>query len=305
MRPSRTSRFAAYAVPRLCRQSAVRHFNTFGIVFLQSFAVFVFAFALSWTQDLAAAAPSAAGNDPQLAQPGSIAAASVSTLIILFVIAVLIESALAVIFNWRLFLEMFNGRGVKTVVAVIVSWIVVYTFSLDRKVFEALLAAYGVDITSQQDRTIGILLTTLILAGGSGGVNKILVSLGYRDPASAKPKVPEPPKNKAWVSIRVTRNEAVGPIEVHLEDVGEPTDRSIAELAGVIAPIGFLYRLWSVFFVDRSRYPPTGGHDVVPSHLYRIEIKAKNRDGELIPCELNEQPYRFAEGAIIDFHVNL
>jgi hypothetical protein len=246
----------------------------------------------------------------ELFKTGQIAAASVSTLMILFVLAVLVESALAVIFNWRLFLEMFNGRGVKTLVAIIVSWVVVYTFRLDQQVFEALLTAYGLnlpapDAATPPDRTIGIILTTLILAGGSGGVNRILVALGYREPVSDKPRVPKLPKGKAWVAIRVTRQDAVGPIEVHIQDKGPKSGETPLDLAGVITPTGFWYRLWSVFFLDRSRYPPTAGRDVLPGHVYAITVEARKQNGEVIECDLNKQPYSFADGAIIDFHVTL
>ena len=68
-------------------------------------------------------------------------ATSFRALIILFVLAILIESALAVIFNWRLFLQVFNGRGVKTLVMIVVSALVVWTFKVD--VVFAMMKEYG------------------------------------------------------------------------------------------------------------------------------------------------------------------
>ena len=252
----------------------------------------------------------ALAHTQKLTQTGDIAAASFSTLMILFVLAVLIESALAVIFNWRLFLEMFNGRGVKTLVAILVSGITVAAFNLDQQVFEALLAAYGVTFEqpvppAKADHTVAFILTTLILAGGSGGVNRILVALGYRQPVADAPRLPKAPKGMAWVAIRVTREEAVGPIEIHIQKKGPRTDRSPPELAGVIAPVGFWHRLWSVFFLDRSRYPPTAGHEVMPGHEYAILVEAHKQNGDLVDCELNNKTYCFADGAIIDFHVTV
>jgi len=239
-----------------------------------------------------------------LMETGPIAAASFSSLIILFVLAVLIESALAVIFNWRLFLEMFNGRGVKTLVAILVSWVVVVTFDLDQKVFEALLAAYG--ITGEQtDRTIGIILTTLILAGGSGGVNRILVALGYREKIDNKPRVPKAPKGEAWIAVRFRRDKATGPIEVKLQKLGQRTASSPPELAAIVAPVGFWYRLWSVFFLDRNRFPPTAGESVKPGFEYQIRIDARDAQGKRIPCALDDRTYCFADGAVIDFDITL
>ena len=56
------------------------------------------------------------------AQPGSVAAhlspdalgAATTTVLVLFFIAVLLESALAVLFNWRPFVETFNARATPT-----------------------------------------------------------------------------------------------------------------------------------------------------------------------------------------------
>lgn len=235
---------------------------------------------------------------------GDIAAASFKALMILFVLAVLIESALAVIFNWRLFLELFNGRGVKTLVAIAVSAVVVSTFGIDRHVFERLLTVYGVSV-GEGGRTVSLVLTSLILAGGSGGVHRILVALGYRDPIPDKPKVMKAPKGRAWIAVRVDRKEAVGPIEVHVQQGKARDENSPAELAGVIAPVGFWYRLWSIFFLDRNRFPQAGGHDVLPGFEYAIRVDARNRAGEPLDCALNHETYCFADGAIVDFGVVL
>lgn len=270
-----------------------------GLVGAVFFAVSAMAVGPAFAQD---GTTTALAQAQALTRTGEVAAASFSVLMILFVLAILIESALAVIFNWRLFLEMFNGRGVKTLVAIVLSAIVVSTFNLDQQVFGALLEAYGVDV-GDTDHTVALIVTTLILAGGSSGVNRILVSLGYRQPVANAPKVPKAPKGKAWVAIRVTRDEAAGPIEIHIQKKGPRTDQSPPELAGVIAPVGFWYRLWSVFFLDRSRYPPTAGHEVLPGHEYAILVEARKQGGEPIDCDLNDKTYCFADGAIIDFHV--
>ena len=57
--------------------------------------------------------------------------ATLRGLTVLFVLALLLESALSVIFNWRLFLEFFYGRGVRTLVMIAVSAIAVRTFQID------------------------------------------------------------------------------------------------------------------------------------------------------------------------------
>ncbi len=54
--------------------------------------------------------------------------ASAKALTMLFVTAVVLESAFAVIFNWRVFLAYFDTRGLKTIVMIVISTIVVFLF---------------------------------------------------------------------------------------------------------------------------------------------------------------------------------
>src|SRR5262249_46470395 len=52
-------------------------------------------------------------------------------LFLLFTLAVILESALAVLFNWRPFIETFNARAVRPVVSFVVALLVVREFNLD------------------------------------------------------------------------------------------------------------------------------------------------------------------------------
>lgn len=100
---------------------------------------------------------------------------SFKILVQLFVLAVLLEQALSVIFNWRAFLQNFDARGAKTIVAVAVARFVVGAFQLD--LVKDIVHVYAVKPPSSGVATT--LLTALILAGGSSGVNNVLVSLGW------------------------------------------------------------------------------------------------------------------------------
>src|SRR6516225_10013948 len=51
---------------------------------------------------------------------------SLSVLTMLFVVALLLESAFSTIFNWRVFLTYFSTRGVKTIIMIVISLIIVY-----------------------------------------------------------------------------------------------------------------------------------------------------------------------------------
>jgi len=223
-------------------------------------------------------------------------------LVILFVLAILIESALAVIFNWRLFLQLFYGRGVKTLVMIVVSALVVWAFNVD--VIDTMMAAYGIKPEDGGQGAVAFWLTALILAGGSAGVYRILVALGYRQPRTPEEAVEKPPKGKAWIAVRTERKAAVGPIEVRIRELGDATDKSPLPLAGTIGNGGFWRRVAAVFILDRTRFPPAGGYDVRPGKEYRIEVTGRNAAGEGISASMNDT-YTFADGAIIDFVTTL
>ncbi|MCP4506831.1 MAG: hypothetical protein GY826_10615, partial [Fuerstiella sp.] len=101
---------------------------------------------------------------------------SIAALTKLFVLAVLVESALSLIFNWRVFLEFFNKRAIKTVVMFVVSLTVVRTFNID--IVADLMKVYDPD--SSPGDVMSTVLTALIVAGGSSGVNNLFVALGFR-----------------------------------------------------------------------------------------------------------------------------
>ena len=162
--------------------------------------------------------PSVAAVSPAAAPPpeGPYAAAF-KILLQLFLVAVLLEQALSVIFNWRPFLQNFDARGVKTVVSVVVAWFVVTAFKMDFvKDLVNVYAPAGIasDLSSQ-------LLTAMILAGGSAGVNNLLIALGFRSMRSAEAVAPKPPKKEAWIAVRLIRDKAVGSVTASIGTEGD------------------------------------------------------------------------------------
>jgi hypothetical protein len=232
---------------------------------------------------------------------GEFYAASMRALVILFVMAILIESALAVIFNWRLFLELFYGRGVRTLVMIIVSLFTVWTFNID--VVQTMLSQYGL-VSSDEGNTFSRVLTALILAGGSAGVYRILVALGYREERSAAEVRPKPKKDKAWISVKVLRRSAIGPVYVRIAEAMPGSPMISSQLAGVVAPRGFWATLGSVFLLDRNRFPPAGGYEVETAKDYRIEVTGRDEAGAQVSSDI-DGVYSFAPGAIIDFTARL
>jgi hypothetical protein len=102
-------------------------------------------------------------------------------LLVFLVLSVVFEVALTPVFNWRVFLKYFEGKGVKTPVTVVLAFIVFWSYGLD--VVSDLLVALG----HPAPQTVGgRLLTALLIAGGSDGVLRIFTKLGIRDPAERK-----------------------------------------------------------------------------------------------------------------------
>jgi len=224
---------------------------------------------------------------------------SLTALTILFVVAVLLENALAVLFNWRVFLTFFNLRGVKTLVMIAVSWAAVSVFDIN--VVAALLAAYNK--RPPETEVLSSLLTALILAGGSSGVHNLMVALGFRDPSRERHHTPQPPKTQAWLAIRVTRKNAVGPITVSVtKSTSTPPSATPPELAGTLTTTRASLR--DLFLRNRDRFPQSGGYVVEPGKAYELALDARDAAGNPMPSPINGT-YAFAPGAIVDFEVTL
>jgi hypothetical protein len=103
--------------------------------------------------------------------------AATTTVLTLFLLAVLLESALAIIFNWRPFIESFNARATRPLVSFGVALAFVVYFNFDA--VTGLMNA--VQKTAWPANWFGHVLTAAILAGGSAGVNTMLVALGFRE----------------------------------------------------------------------------------------------------------------------------
>jgi hypothetical protein len=225
-------------------------------------------------------------------------ARSLKALTMLLVAAVLIENALAVLFNWRVFLTYFSLRGVKTIISVVVSYIVVQTFDLD--IVGSLLKEYAPN--SATGSNPGLFLTALILSGGSSGVNSLMVSLGYRDRGREADVTPQAPATQAWIAVRVKRVASVGPVHVHVTEVASPnTDPS-----AIAGTIGFRRpSLLELLLRNPNRFPQNGGYVVEPDKVYKIEIASYDAQNQPLPDPLAGREYRFAPRAIVDFEVTL
>src|SRR6516164_453340 len=81
--------------------------------------------AICWLASAAVGLAATTSQNP-LGLSDMVYSSSVSVLTMLFVVALLLESAFSVIFNWRVFLTYFSTRGVKTIIMITISLIIVY-----------------------------------------------------------------------------------------------------------------------------------------------------------------------------------
>lgn len=216
---------------------------------------------------------------------------SAKVLLKLFVLAVILESALAVLFNWRPFISRFDGRSAKPLISVLVAFALVKSLNLD--VVGALARTYTGFPGAAGDGWLTSILTAMVIAGGSAGVHRMLRSLGYRgiDLEEAKPK---PPPTKAWIAAHRGRTALTGPLDVLVaKDTG---GWAVAGNISANSPP----RLAAWLFRDRSAYPSAGGFVVDPD----VDLKvALVRQGEGDPDPANVWgPRKLMAGAIIDIY---
>lgn len=224
-------------------------------------------------------------------------------LFIVFILAVLLESGLAVVFSWRPFVEFFNARAVKPLISFAVALIFVRSFGLD--VVTALVNAFS---TQKWDpEYTGSILSALVIAGGSAGVNNIMVAFGYRQQRTPESVAAKPPPDKAWIAVKVVRQQIIGPVEVY---IGPPQDPPAAhapvELADQIIPLVGIVKgegptLLHAFLADRSRFPSYGGHAVDKDTT--VAVRLIGHDAAGIVRTLDWGPRKVAAGAVIDLEL--
>jgi len=106
----------------------------------------------------------------------------INVLFLVLALSLVFESAMSVLFDWRLFIRYFEGRGVKTPLIITVAFLVFLNYDLD--IVAELLRGFP-EIQAQnigRPTLPGQLLTALLIAGGSGGVFRIFTRLGIRSP---------------------------------------------------------------------------------------------------------------------------
>ena len=257
------------------------------------------AFLALFVIDPAMAQDAADGEEGGAALTGQVYEASLQAITILLVIAVLVESALEVLFNWRVFRAYFSISGVKTLINFGVSLLIVIGFGID--VMSTLLNVY----TPPPDYAPNIgtqVLTALIIAGGSSGVNNLLAAFGYRNQSSAAEDTPVPQKNTAWIAVRVKKKAANAAVQIHVTEEARPP-AGLTSIAGTC--MTGRPSLISLLMRNNDRFPQNGGYSVPAEQAFRISVSSVDKAGEPISKMVTPDAIKLAGGAIVDFDVEL
>jgi hypothetical protein len=219
---------------------------------------------------------------------------SFKALFVLFILAVLVENGLALIFRWRPFLDYFDSRTVNALFAFGFSLFFVYLFNLD--VSTTLVNTYSG--TNHPVNWPGLVLTALIIAGGSAGINRIFQALGFRPVGSQDQPVPTPPRTEAWIAVTLIRDQAVGPVSVLIGQPGAPA------VAGTISGTTRGRAWWRWLLRNKGRFPPSGGHSVPPGGPYEVTLTGTNNAGHAV-SSATWGPFSLAAGALVDIELLL
>jgi hypothetical protein len=213
-------------------------------------------------------------------------------LFLLFVIAIVLESALAILFNWRPFVETFNSRAVKPLVSMLVASVLVYMFRID--LITSLARLISPNVPALDDT--GRILTAMVIAGGSAGINNLMVGLGVRQQHTAETVAPRPPRNTGWISVAIVRTAAIrGPVTVAIGEADGTTHQVpvVASLEGSTRP-GFRY-----FLRDKGRFPGSGGYAIAKGTNVTVKATAEKADGSGTLTK-TWGAHTIADGAIVD-----
>ena len=243
-------------------------------------------------------------HSPEVSQEAL--ATSFNVLAAALVLALLLESAFALLFNWRVFQIYATGKAWRTPIMLASAWLIVRTFNFD--LMASLMAAYypGAGVKPGHGWHTS-LLTAMILAGGSVGVNRILTTLGFRSQLTKdEPKEELKKAGAAWVAVKVTSDAQVRVQRTEVTAPANPAD--IPVLVGLTKTRKPSLR--EIFFGDSDRVPTSGGFKLDADKFYQFSVVLPDKtvydlQGTKIATHADAPVYRFAPGAIIDFRVAL
>jgi len=218
--------------------------------------------------------------------------ASFKALFTLFILAVVIESGLQLIFRWRPYLRTFNTSGVNALIAFAFSWFFVGYFQLD--IATRLVNAYLGAQSGYANSPVGYALTAMIIAGGSAGVNRVFRAFGIRPIGPPAEVIGPRHDDTAWISVSVKREMARGTISILYGK--ENQEAVIGTISGEYKDNPFR----NMFLRNKGRFPQSGGYRVaVTDDAQVIKVLATDDRGQEIVVPI-WGPHPIGPRAIID-----
>lgn len=229
-------------------------------------------------------------------------------LVAALVIAILLESAFELLFNWRWFQAYFVGKAWRTPIMFLISLTVTRQFKID--VLGPLFDAYnGSPVGTSKGSLLTSVLTAMILAGGSVGVNRIMTRLNIRSPF---PKHEEErlslSDTEAYVSVRVIAKNGQGSYIVNMTE--DPLNQALPAVLGVVGTMRSGQEP-SIWFPSKWRIPRSGGIKVSVNQTYVFSVTdtqtniSYNLSGDKIDGAAGPTSIRFAPRAFVDLIVVL
>jgi hypothetical protein len=221
---------------------------------------------------------------------------SFKAIFVLFILAVVVESGLQLIFRWRPYLRLFDTAAVNALVALAFSWFFVGWFDLD--IATKLVNAYSAPTNSYDNSLVGLMLTAMIIAGGSAGVNRVFRAFGFR-PVGPPAEIAGPRDDThAWISVALHRDKAVGVVHVLFGEAGKEA------VIGTIPGSSSNHLVIRLFCRNKGRFPQSGGHTVDVGDNRVLKLVAKDEAGNVISHD-QWGPFNIGPRAIIDIERTL
>jgi hypothetical protein len=151
----------------------------------------------------------------------------------------------------------------------------------------------------------------MVLAGGSVGVNRVLVALRFREEARPEAAPPTLEPTEAYIAIRVLDASPSSKYRVNVDVVDPIPADAVTTLGFVGGKANVWPRVVDLLFPVTNRIPRSGGMRVPIAKAYRISITDLSTNthydtlGAPISTPSNSQVFKFFPKAIVDFNIRL
>ncbi len=179
-------------------------------------------------------------------------------LLLVLVLAILLETGLSTLFNWRIFLRYFAEKGLKVPIAVLTAFLFVKQFDIDA-IAEILGAFAG---KTYDHGILGKILTAFIIAGGSSAIFTLFEKFGIRNPLERR-SVAANMRNESRLKVKLLRT-------------GTPNDK----------PVSILVDGTVIGAIDSQKNEFGGflGH-IVEAGQRKLKLKSRDQAGNEIEQE--------------------